>query len=442
MRLPKRSPSSSLPCRREFLSTAGLLAAGAMAGELALARGVHAAGSDVLKIGLIGCGGRGSGAAANALTADKNTRLVAMADAFADRLQTSLQTVQKKFPTQVAVKPERCFVGFDAYRQLIDSGVDVVLLATPPHFRPLHLQAAIAAGKHVFCEKPVAVDAPGVRSVLATCAEAARKGLSVVSGLCWRYHTSVRETMRRIHDGAIGDVLSIQETYLTGSLWYRIPPTQPPLWTEMETQMRNWYYFTWLCGDHNVEQHVHSLDKAAWVMNDQPPERAWGLGGRQVRTEAKFGDIYDHHAVVYEYANGTRLYSYCRQQPGCFGDVSDLFVGTRGKARVGEIRKHAAQGAPEWRYDGPSCNMYEEEHKALFGAIRSGVPINNGQYMARSTMLAILGRMVDYSGKAITWEDAINSRVSLSPVKYAWDAEPPTLPDKDGRYRVAMPGVK
>jgi predicted dehydrogenase len=252
--------------------------------------------------------------------------------------------------------------------------------------------------------------------------------------------------MRRILDGAIGDILAIQETYLTGTLWYRNPPTQPPLWTEMETQMRNWYYFTWLCGDHNVEQHVHSLDKAAWAMHDQPPERAWGLGGRQVRTDRKFGDIYDHHAVVYEYANGTRVYSYCRQQAGCFSTVFDQLIGTKGTAHItsaglGEIRMHAAKGPAAWRYEGPSCNMYEEEHKMLFGAIRAGTPINNGVYMARSTMLAILGRMVDYSGKAIDWADAINSSQSLSPAKYSWDADPPTLPDKDGKYRVALPGV-
>ena len=223
---------------------------------------------------------------------------------------------------------ERCFIGFDAYRKVIASGVDVVILTEPPHFRPDHLKAAIEAGKHVFCEKPVAVDAPGVRSVLATCEKAKEKNLSIVSGLCWRYHPGVRETMKRVLDGAIGEILAIQETYLAGTLWER--PRQKE-WTEMEFQMRNWYYFTWLSGDHNVEQHVHSLDKALWAMHDEPPLCTWGLGGRQVRTEAKFGDIYDHHAVAYEYPKGVTVYAYTRQQAGCPIDVSDIFHGTKGR---------------------------------------------------------------------------------------------------------------
>ncbi len=432
---PSTTPTSTPPSRREFLKTSSLLTAGAVAGGLALGRSAHAAGSDLLKLGLIGCGGRGTGAAGNAMTVDKNTRLVAMADAFEDRLQTSHDNLAKLFKEQVAVKPDHRFVGFDAYKQLLDSNVDVVLLAETPHFRPQHLKAAIDAGKHVFCEKPVAVDGPGVRSVLATSEAAAKKKLCLVSGLCWRYDLGVKETMKRILDGAIGDVLAIQETYLTGGLWHR---GHKPEWTEMEYQMRNWYYFTWLCGDHNVEQHIHSLDKAAWAMHDQPPERAWGLGGRQVRTEAKYGDIYDHHAVVYEYANGARVYSFCRQQGGCFVDVSDNFMGTKGTAN---ILKHTITGATNWQYDGPACNMYNEEHKALFAAIRCGNPINNGLYMARSTMLAILGRMVDYTGAAITWEKAINSKESLAPERYAFDAAPPTRADKEGRYRVAMPGI-
>jgi predicted dehydrogenase len=430
------TPRTSVPAsRREFLKTTSVLTAGAVAGVLPLARSAHAAGSDLLKLGLIGCGGRGTGAAGNAMTVDKNTRLVAMADAFEDRLKTSHDNLKKQFSEQVAVKADHRFVGFDAYQQLLASDVDVVLLAEVPHFRPQHLKAAIDAGKHVFCEKPVAVDAPGIRSVLATSEAAAKKNLCLVSGLCWRYDLGVKETMKRILDGAIGDILAIQETYLTGLLWFRGHPQE---WTEMEYQMRNWYYFAWLSGDHNVEQHIHSLDKASWAMRDQPPVRAWGLGGRQVRTEAKFGDIYDHHAVVYEYANGARVYSFCRQQGGCYSDVSDIFMGTKGTAN---ILKHTIKGATNWRYEGPKTNMYDEEHKALFAAIRSGKPINNGQYMARSTMLAILGRMVDYTGQAIAWDQAINSKECLAPARYAFDAAPPTLPDKEGRYRVAMPGV-
>jgi predicted dehydrogenase len=426
---------SSNANRRDFLKTTTAVTTAVALGPLAIGRSAHAAGSDTLRIGLVGCGGRGSGAATNALAADKDSKLVALADAFADRLQGSLTGLKNRFKDRVDVSPERCFVGFDAYEKLIASGVDVVILATTPHFRPMHLKACVDAGKHVFCEKPVAVDGPGVRSVLATCDEAAKKNLNIVSGLCWRYDYGVRETMKRVLDGAIGDIVTIQETYNTGLLWDR--PRQPN-WTEMEHQMRNWYYFTWLSGDHNVEQHVHSLDKALWAMHDEPPVRAWGLGGRQVRTDPKFGDIFDHHAVCYEYPGGVRVYSFCRQMAGCWGDTSDVFLGTKGQAN---ILKNQIQGEVKWRYDGPKPGMYDVEHQELFAAIRAGKAINNGLYMARSTMLAILGRMVTYSGQAITWDEAINSKISLAPQRYAMDADPPTLPDKDGRYAVATPGV-
>ena len=310
------------------------LAAGVLAGGLSIARGAHAGGDDLLKIGLVGCGGRGSGAAVNALGADKNCKLVSMADAFADRMDESLAAITKEFPGKVAVDADHRFVGLDAAEKLIQSDVDVVILASPPHFRPMHLKAAVDAGKHIFCEKPVAVDAPGVRSVLATAEEAKKKNLNLVSGLCWRYDLGVRETMKRVLDGAIGEIKSIQETFLTGTLWHR---GRGPDWTEMIYQLRNWLYFTWLSGDFNTEQHVHSLDKAAWAMHEEPPLRAWGLGGRQMRTEPKYGDVFDHHAVTYEYANGVSVHSYCRQMAGCYSDVSDVFVGTKGRA---DILKH------------------------------------------------------------------------------------------------------
>jgi predicted dehydrogenase len=430
------SASAPRSSRRGFLkTTSALAAAGAMAGSLSIGRSAHAAGDDLLKIGLIGCGGRGAGAAANALDADKNCKLVAMADAFSDRLQGSLDGLKKQFGDKVAVDPDRCFVGLDAGQKLIQSGVDVVLLAEPPGFRPMHLKAAIEAGKHVFAEKPVAVDAPGIRSVLASAEEARKKNLNLVAGLCWRYDYGVRETMKRVLDGAIGDIKTIQETYLTGTLWHR---TRQPDWTEMIYQVRNWYYFNWLSGDFNNEQHVHSLDKIAWAMHDQPPVRAWGLGGRQVRTDPRFGDIYDHHAVVYEYANGVSAYCYCRQIPGCYNDVSDIMIGTKGRAN---ILANRIEGENPWRYAGPKPSMYDVEHQELFAAIRSGQTINNGEYLARSTMLAILGRMADYTGQALTWQQAINSQQSLAPAKYAFDAEPPVKPDKDGRYPIATPGA-
>ena len=425
----------SATSRREFLKVSATVAAGTAG--LALSRSVHAAGSDVLRVGLIGCGSRGTGAAANALAADPQTRLSALADVFPEKVEHTLKVISGQYKDRVDVPPERRFSGFDAYQKLIASGVDVVLLAEPPHFRPRHLQAAIEAGKHVFCEKPVAVDAPGVRSVLESCKLAEQKGLSVVSGLCWRYHNGVRETMARVLDGAIGDVVGIQETYLAGFLWER--PRQPQ-WTEMEFQMRNWYYFTWLSGDFNVEQHVHSLDKALWAMHDEPPARAWGLGGRQVRTDKRFGDIYDHHAVVYEYANGVRVWAYCRQQAGCYSDVSDIIIGTKGRCNVLTHQIEDLSGNTVWKFRGEGGNMYELEHQALFRAIRSGKPINNGVYMARSTMLAILGRMVDYTGRLLTWDEAINSEQVLAPAAYSFDADPPVLPGPDGRYPIAMPG--
>jgi len=423
--------------RRSFLKRSAVFSAAAGLPALSAARAAHAAGSDVLKVGLIGCGGRGTGAAMNALNADPGARLTAMADAFADRLEGSLRSLRNRGGERVTVDADHCFTGFDAYRRLLESDVDVVILATPPHFRPQHLKACVEAGKHIFCEKPVAVDAPGVRSVLASSEEAAGKGLSLVSGLCWRYHPGVRETMQRVLEGAIGRIVAVRVTYNTGTLWHR---GRQPDWTEMQFQMRNWYYFTWLSGDHNVEQHVHSLDKALWAMGDQPPAMAWGLGGRQVRTEPKYGTIYDHHAVMYEYEDGTPVFSYCRQMRGCYNEVTDTFIGTKGRCFMNAPRILRIEGENPWSYEGPGGNMYDLEHVALFRSIREGRPINNGRYMAYSTMLAILGRMVTYTGQRITWEQAINSQEDLSPASYAWDAQPPVLPDENGRYPVAVPG--
>ena len=424
--------------RRSFLKSSAMLGAAGLAGGLSLSRAVHAAGSDVLRVGLVGCGGRGSGAAVNALTADKHAKLVAMADAFADRLGSSLKQLRKAKGDQVDVAPDHCFSGFDAYQKLIQSGVDVVLLATPPHFRPIHLAACVAAGKHVFCEKPMAVDAPGVRAVLAACRAAKEKALSVVAGLCCRYDLATRETMKRVQDGAIGEIVAIQETYNDPPPWFRNKARQPQ-WTEMEYQVQNWYPFTWLSGDHNVEQHVHSLDKACWALGDRPPLKAWGMGGRQVRSEITIGQIFDHHAVCYEYADGVRVYSYCRRQAGCFDQISDIILGSKGRAHMPQ--RCRIEGQNPWRYRGPKGNIFEAEHAALFQSIRTAKPRNDGAYMTLSTMLGILGRMVTYTGQEITWEQAINSREKLAPAQYTWDATPPCLPDKDGQYPMAVPGM-
>jgi predicted dehydrogenase len=417
----------SHPSRRKFLQQSGAALAAGAASRLMFPGGVHAAGSGTLKVGLIGCGGRGTGAAANALKADTNVKLMAMGDAFPDRLETSLQNLEKVAKDKVAVEPDKRFTGFNAYKQVIGSGVDVVILATPPHFRPMHLKAAVDAGLHVFAEKPVAVDAPGVRSVLETVAEAKKKNLSIVSGLCWRYDHGVRETMKRVLDGAIGEIVTIQENYNTGGLWHH---GRKPEWSDMEWQLRNWLYFTWLSGDFNTEQHVHSLDKGSWAMLDTPPLRATGLGGRQVRVEEQWGNIYDHFAVVYEYESGAKMFSFCRQQNGCTNDTNDYFIGTKGKAN---ILKHTIEGETAWRYDGPKPSMYQVEHDALFASIRSGEAINNGNYMALSSMLAIMGRMASYTGKTITWNDAINSQEDLSPASYEFGPLP--VPP------VAKPGI-
>jgi predicted dehydrogenase len=431
------NPSTS---RRRFLQTSTAVAAGA--GLLLsdrIARSAHAgATGETLRVGLVGCGGRGRGAAVQALTADPNTRLVALADAFADYVERSVKILKKtEVADRVAVDGDHRFSGFDAYRKLIESDVDVVLLATPPHFRPAHLKACVEAGKHVFAEKPVAVDAPGIHAVLAACDEAEKKGLSIVSGLMYRYERAKLETMKRIHDGAIGQIVAIQTTYNVGPPWFRNKDRQSG-WTEMEYQMRNWYPFTWLSGDHNVEQHVHSLDKSAWALRDEPPQKAWGSGGRQVRSAPAIGNIFDHHCVTYECNNGVRVYSHCRRQAGCSNEVSDYVLGTKGRC---DLMKHRIEGETNWQYEGPNPNKYVAEHEALFASIRAGRPINNGLYMAQSTMWAILGRMTTYTGRAITWEQAMGSREDLSPSRYAWDAEPPILPDKDGNYPIAVPGV-
>jgi len=402
---------------------------------LTLARAAHAGGSDVLRIGLIGCGGRGSGAAVDAMNADANSKLVAMADAFPWRIASSLEAIKAIKPQQVAVEPDRCFAGLDAYARLLESDVHVVLITVPSHFTPIYLMAAVEAGKHVFCEKTHAVDGPGVHTVLAAADLAQQKGLSIVSGLAWRYHTGVCETMKRVHDGAIGQITSIQEICNTPSL--RSLARRPEM-TEMEYQIYNWYDFNWLSADLPGLNLVHNVDKAAWAMLDQPPLKAWGMGGREARKGPTFGDVFDHHATVYEYADGVRMYAYCRQINGTWSEVSDVFVGTKGRC---DLLNHTIEGETRWRYEGPPCNRFELEHAALFGAIRSGVPINNGLYMARSSLLALMATWCSHTGRQITWEEALNSKQQANPQRYAFDADPPTLPGPDGTYKIATPGA-
>ncbi|MCH8042192.1 MAG: Gfo/Idh/MocA family oxidoreductase [Planctomycetes bacterium] len=420
------SPRNDSPNRRTFLK--GTAAAAVAGTTLSLARSAHAAVDDTIKIGLIGCGGRGTGAAVNALKSDKNIRLVAMADAFEDQLKKSHNGLNARMGNKVDVPLDRQFVGFDAYQKLVDlKDIDVVLLTTPPHFRPMQYKAAVEAGKHIFCEKPVAVDAPGVRSVIETTKKAKEKNLAVVSGLCYRYHLPKREVIKRIHGGEIGEIRAIHTNYNTGTLWHR---GRRKDWSDTEWQMRNWLYFTWLSGDHIVEQHIHSLDKTSWILGDKTPLRAVGMGGRQVRTEEKWGNIYDHHAVVYEFEGGVKVFANTRQMSGTKSNVSDHVYGSKGYA---EMQSHRVEvGDSKWKYRGPSPSMYDQEHAELYASIRAGEPINNGDYMANSTMMAIMGRMATYTGQAITWDMAMNSKEDLSPAKYAWGPM--------GVRPVAMPG--
>ncbi len=419
--------------RRQFLKNSTTAAViGAVGTPLIFTSRTRAASpGDTLKVGLIGCGGRGTGAIGQALTADANVHLAAMGDVFEDRLQGSMKILRDAHPDKIRVTPDTTFTGLDAYQKVIDSGVDVVILATPPGFRPIHLKAAIAAGKHVFCEKPMAVDAPGVRSVLASAEEAKKRNLALVAGFNWRYSAAEREIMKRIHDGDIGEPVSLQTNYFTGTLWSR---ERQPGWTDLQWQLRNWYYFTWLGGDHIVEQAVHSLDKMSWVMRDVPPAQCVAIGGRQVRTEPLYGHIYDHFGVVYEYENGARGYHLSRQQAGCANDYSDYFIGTKGKATIRASAPVTITGEKPWRRDRKGDpDMYVTEHAELYASIRNGKPINDGFRMARSTLIAIMGRMATYTGQVITWEQAMNSQEILMPEKLEWDA-PLAIPP------VAMPG--
>lgn len=423
--------------RRHFLKTSALALAGGISSNLVSAQGSKGSGSftpngDTLKIGLIGCGGRGTGAAANAMTADKNTMVVALADVFDDQLRTSHQSLKAELGDRVQVAPERQFIGFDAYQKLIDSGVDVVILATPPGFRPAHLKYAVEKGKHVFCEKPVAVDAPGVRSVLATVEQAKQKNLSIVSGLCWRYHYPKRATYQQIHDGAIGEVRTIYTTYLTGRVKEDAKWTRQTTKSTMEWMMRRWYFFTWLSGDHIVEQAVHSIDKMAWTMKDQDPIKCIATGGRQVRTGPEYGHIYDHFAVMYSYPGDVQGFHMTRQMDRCDGGVVEQISGSDGVCHMHD-RVHAITGKTKWHYEGPQNEMYVTEHEELYAAIRSGKPKNDGVRMAKTTLLAIMGRMAAYTGKEISWDEALNSKEDLTPPQLSWDAniEIPT---------VAMPG--
>ena len=358
-----------------------------------------------------------------------------MADAFRDRLDRSLTTLSETAGDRVQVPEENKYVGFDAYRRAIDSGADVVVLATPPGFRPEHFEYAVAQGKHVFMEKPVAVDAPGIRRVLGAGKTAEEKNLKVGVGLQRHHQEAYRSTLDRVHNGAIGRPVLLRVYWNSAGVWVR--PRKDEM-TEMEYQMRNWYYFNWLCGDHIVEQHIHNLDVGNWVTGSYPVA-AQGQGGRQWRTGKEYGEIYDHHFVEYTYGNGTKMLSQCRHMQNCWDEISEHVHGSDGVADLSAARIEPSWGSA-WQYDGEEADPYQVEHDDLFAAIRQDRPYNEVENGALSTMTAILGRMATYSGKVVTWDEAFASELSLAPERYDFDAPPPVLPDEEGRYPVAIPG--
>lgn len=426
--------------RRDFVKTSALVAGGILT-SLSVEASAFVAGNDVIKVALIGCGGRGTGAAVQALKTKQNVRLVAMADAFKDRLDDSFSNIQKSFPNQkdrVAVPDANKFIGFDGYKKAI-ALADVVILATPPGFRPMHFEEAVKAGKHIFMEKPVAVDMPGIRKVLEMAEVAKQKKLNVVVGLQRHYQTNYRELMKRIQDGAIGDITSAQVYWNNDGVWVNERQANQ---TEMEYQMRNWYYFNWLCGDHIVEQHIHNIDVVNWAKNAYPI-RAQGMGGREVRNGKQFGEIYDHHFVEYEYADGTIMNSQCRHIPGTMSRVSEFLQGTKGKATTnGATSIMDLKGNKVWEYRGKDDpDPYQQEHTELFEAIAKGeFKFSDAENGAKSTMTAIMGRLATYSGQVINWDEALKSDINLMPKEFSWSAMPLVLPDANGMYPIAVPG--
>ncbi len=427
--MPDPATSAAVPpSRRKFLRNVA-----ATAGTASLLSASEP--SQEIKVGLVGCGGRGTGAAAQALQADDFAVLTAVADIEQQRIDRCLEAVAGRHEgkQKVRVAKQHQFLGLDAFQGVIDSGVDVVLLATPPGFRPQHLKACIEAGKHVFCEKPMAVDVPGVRSVLETAELAGRKRLSLVAGFCWRYNNMISEAMDRVHSGEIGDILAYYATYYSSPVKPMPPAYERPLgMSDVAWQIRNWYNFVWLCGDSLVEQAVHSVDKIAWAFGDKPPESCVAVGGRQI--PAHDGNIFDHFEINYLYPAGARAFMACRQITGCHRENADYILGTKGRLTIGRGLTPRIEGENPWAFRGQQRNMYQEEHDELFRSIRRGEPINDGVRMATSTQLAILGRTAAYTGQELAWEQCMESQERRFPEDLRWDMQLDVPP-------LARPGV-
>ncbi len=439
--MKKDKTSKRQNTRRDFVKNTTLLSAGMLLPTLDVGAMANVFENKTLKLALVGCGGRGSGAADQALQADDNVELVAMADAFEDRLTSSFNNLSEKYAGtgKIKVKEKNRFVGFDAYKKAIDLA-DVVILATPPGFRPQHFAYAVENDKHVFMEKPLATDVPGIRKVLEMAEVAKSKKLNVVVGLQRHYQENYLQTLDLLKNDSIGKIVSGQVYWNSGGVW--VKPRKPE-YTEMEYQMRNWYYFNWLCGDHILEQHIHNIDVANWFIGEYPVS-AQGMGGRLVRTGKEYGEIFDHHFVEFTYPSGAVVASQCRHQPNTMYRVGEAFQGTKGTVVTND-----AGTAKILDIDGKELhsisnseghNPYQEEHNRLFASIRNKEVINNGEYGAKSTMTAILGRMATYSGKVVTWEEAMKSELSLVPEEFSWDMNPPVMPNEDGTYPIPIPG--
>lgn len=425
--------------RRTFLKTSSLLVAGsAVAGQLNVARAAHAYGSDTIKIGLIGCGGRGTGAADQAMNTEGSVKLVAMGDVFSDRVQAAYRGLKSKHGDKVDVAKDKMFDGLDNYKKVLETDCDLVILATPPGFRPQHIEAAVAAGKHIFAEKPVATDAPGVRRVLAATEEAKKKNLAIAVGLQRRHERAYQEIIAELQGGKIGDINFTRAYWNGAGVWVR--PRQENQ-SELEYQMRNWYYFNWLSGDHIVEQHIHNLDVINWLKNGYPV-KGQGVGGREVRKGIDHGQIFDHHMIEFTYADGSKMLSQCRHIPNCWDSVSEHAHGSQGYANIGAGKIYDLKGKVVWQTKG-GRDGHQVEHHDLFAELRKGNRPNEGEWGAKSTMTAIFGRMCTYTGQEITWDEALESEVMLCDVDKleTTRSQAPIAPDANGAYPLPVPGV-
>jgi predicted dehydrogenase len=424
-----QNPDIHLPDRRSFIKAGSLVTAASLLPTVVKAQDAP----KEIKVALIGCGGRGTGAASQSLNVP-GTKLVAMADAFEDNLGKAYETLKKQYGDRVDVPEERRFFGFDAFKKATDAA-DLVLLCSSPGFRPAHFEYAVQQGKHVFMEKPIAVDGPGIRKVIEAAKAADQKNLKVVCGLQRRYQNTYLDTLEQVKNGVIGDIISSQVYWSGGGVWTR---ERKEGMTEMEYQMRNWFYFNWICGDHICEQHIHNIDVGNWFKGSHPV-KAVGIGGRTKRIGKDWGEIFDHHYVEYTYAHGTIMNSQCKHWNGTWSKVSETIIGTKGSATPGVIKDHT--GKIIWRFRGQNNNPYQTEHDVLVQHIKENKPINDAHHTVEATLSAIMGRMATYSGQEITWEQALNSDLDTMPKVLAWDADPGPKMGEDGLYPAPIPGV-